>query len=169
MASQITDRIGSTVSRLVWVIPCESLEDRIEESRCGHIIDRLRLFESLDLVAISCQDLIPEAMKCVDRDAVGILSDHARETLSHIARSILSEGETEDIGRHIVGLSQDMSYTSREELCLPTSWSRDDEYGPVDRLDRLALTRIEGREDIFEILHREILQKNREKSRVKKR
>ena len=143
LASQITDSIGSTVSRLVWVIPCESLEDRIKQSRCGDIIDRLGLFEPFDLVPIPAEDLISEAMERMDCHSVGILADHTRETFSHIACRALSEGEAEDIRRHIVGLTQDMRDTSGEELCLPTSRSGDDEYWSVDRLDRLALTRIE--------------------------
>jgi hypothetical protein len=168
LASQITDCVGGTVSGLVWVIPGKSLEDRIEQPGCSHIVDRLGLFESLDLIPISSEDLIPEAMKCVDRDTVGILPYHTRETLTHIACRTLGEGEAEDVRGHIVGLTQDMSDTSRKELSLPASRSRDDEHRTIDRLDRLALPRIERHKDIFEILHREILQKNREKSRKNK-
>ena len=75
---------------------------------------------------------------------ISILTDDLHEALSHIAGSIVCEGETEDVARVGIGLLEDRSYTDREELSLATAWSGDHEYRSVDGFYRLSLARIEG-------------------------
>ena len=105
-------------------------------------------------------------MEGMDRHTIRILSDHRRKSLTHIACSILGEGETEDIRGEIVGREEDIGNTGGEELCLATSRSCDHEDRSVDRLDRFELAIIEGCEDSREICnHSLILAKNERKSR----
>ena len=89
-------------------------------------------------------------MECMYRNLIGILSYHTRKTLSHIAGCILSKSETEDVRWKIVCCLQDISYTGCEELGLTASWSGDDEYTSVYRLDSMSLLVIEGCEDVGE-------------------
>ena len=84
------------------------------------------------------------------RDPVGILSYHRREALTHIAGSILSKSQTEDIGREVVCRLEDIGYTRCKKLRLTASWSGDDEDTSVYRLDRETLLIIEGCEDVRE-------------------
>jgi hypothetical protein len=88
-------------------------------------------------------------MKCMDRHPIRIRTDHTSETISHIASGIVREGETEDIGREIVGLVEDIRYPRSEDLCLATAWSCDHEYGSVDRLDGFSLSRIQSCEYVL--------------------
>ena len=106
----------------------------------------------------------------MDRDTIRILSDHGRESLSHIACSILGEGETENIRGQIVRREEDIRDTGGEELCLSASRSCDHEDRSVDRLDRFELTIIECGEYGREISnHSLILAKIERKSNGKRK
>lgn len=108
---------------------------------------------------VSIDDLIAEAVERMYRHPICILSYHARETLSHIAGSILSKGQTKDIRRQIVGRLQNIGYTGCKKLGFSAAWSGDDEDWSVYCLDCMSLLIIEGCEDGFEIFHGLILSK----------
>ena len=90
-------------------------------------------------------------MEGVNCDSIGILPDHGRESLAHIACGILGERQTEDIRGEIVRREEDIGYSRREELCLATSRPCYHEDGSVDALDCFELAIIERGEDRFKI------------------
>ena len=92
-------------------------------------------------------------MKGMDRHTICIRSDHTSQSISHIAGSIVREGETEDIGWEVVGLCEDICYPGSEDLCLTTSWSGDHEHWPIYSLYGFTLARIEGCEDVGDAWH----------------
>ena len=156
-SENILDRLTRTESWLVGVIPRKSREDLIEDPRGFDRIDRFGFIILFRQSAESVQYLIPEAMEGMDRYTICILSDHARESLTHIACSILSEGETEDIGREIVCREEYIRDTSGEELSLPASRSCDHEDRSVDRLDGFELAIIQGSEYVSKWWHKNLL------------
>lgn len=82
-------------------------------------------------------------MECMDRDTIGILTDHSGETCSHILRGIVRECETEYIAREVVSRREDIRDASREEFSLSASWSCDDEDWTVDGIYSFFLLSIE--------------------------
>lgn len=139
------------------MIPCEWGTELIEYTGCLYLIDRSEFLIFVELIAESVQYLQPKGMEGVYGNTVRILPYDLHETLSHIAGSIVCEGETEYIARIGIGLLEYRSYTDREQLSLTTSWSGDHEHWAIYRLYSFTLARIERCEDGFEIFHVPIL------------
>ena len=139
----ILDRLSSPHTWFVWIVPGERSEDLIEDPRCRHSVYRPRVTVLTEQIPIASEDLIPEAMKCMDRYTIRIRSDHASQAISHIASRIVGEGETENIGWEIVSFLEDIRYTSSEDLCLATPRSGNHEDWSIYSFYGFSLPRIE--------------------------
>lgn len=142
-SEDILDRLSGSHTRLVWIVPGERCEDIIEDTGGGHAIDSSRVSIFSEEVPISGEYLITKTMECMDRHTIRIGTDHTGEAITHIASSVVREGETEDIGREVVSAREDIGDASSEDLGLATSWSGDHENRSVDGFDGFTLARIE--------------------------
>ena len=96
-SEDILDRLSGSHTRLVWVVPCERCEDIIEDTRGSHTIDSARVSILSEEVPISGEYLIAKTMECMDRHTIRIGTNHTGEAITHIASSVVGEGEAENI------------------------------------------------------------------------
>ena len=98
-----------------------------------------------DEFGMAAQDLHADRMEGAEpRHALDDLPDHRADAGLHLARGLVGEGDREDFGRPRLAETEDVGDARCQHARLAGSGARQHQHRAVERLDRLALFRIEA-------------------------
>ena len=99
---------------------------------------------------MTAQDLDADRVERAEpRHALDLAADELADALLHLARGLVGEGHGEDLAAAGAAGGEDVGDTGGEDARLAGSSAGQNKQGAVERLDRLALLRVQP----FEIRH----------------
>ena len=99
-----------------------------------------------DQLGMPAQDLHADRMERAEpRHSLDDLPDHRADARLHLARGLVGEGDGEDFGRARAAEREDVRDARGEHAGLAGSGAGKHQHRPVERLDRLALLRVQPR------------------------
>lgn len=140
---EFSECLSCLKSWLIGMFVIKTLRDSIKNTISGDIIKRFSLTILPGKCSILLDNLVSKTMKGHNIYSIGVMTNHTRETFSHVFYRIIRKCKTEYIISTIVSNLENMSDSSRQKLGLPTSWSRKHQYWSINSLYRQSLLFIE--------------------------
>jgi hypothetical protein len=126
------------------VINIFGLEELFDQARLVVGVQNGEIALEPDQLGVPAQNFRADGMKCAEpRHSLDDLSHHGADADLHFARGLVGESHRENVAGPRASGGEDVRYAGRENARFPGSGTGQNEHGPVERLDRKALLRIE--------------------------
>ena len=119
-----------------------------QRARIAGVVDREGLREA-ELLGLTAED--PHARRVERRDphALRAIADQLADAVAHLTGRLVGERDCEDLARPGLSGAQERGHPAREDAGLARPGAGDDEQGGAAVGDRLALRRVQPREQVF--------------------
>src|SRR5579884_2913155 len=108
----------------------------------------------MEKVGLAPEQTHAEGVKRTDSNPLSRLSRQGRDSLLHLPRRLVREGDSQDVVRADVSYVDQVGDTMREDARLATAGTGEDEHRPVAVRHRLTLWLVEGIEDAADLAAR---------------